>query len=72
MQKPVDPDSKILINLTCICCYHQYVTRFAETQHNDAVLEIHIFALVSSIYPKFRSAATAMLYCKYFSSYKAR
>ena len=51
---------------------HTYVTRFAKTQHNDAFLEIHIFALVSSIFLKLCSVAMPMLYCKYFSSYKAR
>ena len=49
-----------------------YVTRFAKTRHNDAFLEIQIFASVSSIYLKLCSVAIAMLYCKYFSSYKAR
>ena len=49
-----------------------YVTRFAKTQHNDAFLEIQIFASVSSVYLKLCSVAIPMLYCKYFSSYKAR
>ena len=49
-----------------------YVTRFAKTRHNDAFLEIQIFASVSSIYLRLCSVAIPMLYCKYFSSYKAR
>ena len=49
-----------------------YVTRFAKTRHNDAILEIQIFASVSSIYLKLCSVVISMLYCKYFSSYKAR
>ena len=49
-----------------------YVTGFAKTQHNDAFLEIQIFASVSSIYLKLCSVVISMLYCKYFSSYKAR
>ena len=49
-----------------------YVTRFAKTRHNDAFLEIQIFASVSSIYLKLCSVAIPMLYHKYFSSYKAR
>ena len=49
-----------------------YVTQFAKTQHNDVFLEIQIFASVSSIYLKLCSVATPLLYCKYFSSYKAR
>ena len=48
------------------------VTRFAKTRHNDAFLEIQIFASVSSIYLKLCSVVISMLYCKYFSSYKAR
>ena len=50
----------------------QYVTWFAKTRHNDALLEIQIFASVSSAYLKLCSVAIPMLYCKYFSSYKAR
>ena len=58
-------------------CYRKglnvkYVTRFAKTRHNGAFLEIQIFASVSSIYLKLCSVAISMLYCKYFSSYKAR
>ena len=49
-----------------------YVTQFAKTQYNDAVLEIQIFASMNSIYLKLCSVAIPMLYCKYFSSYKAR
>ena len=49
-----------------------YVTRFAKTRHNDAFLEIQIFASVSSIYLKLCSVVISMLYCKYFSSYKGR
>ena len=49
-----------------------YVTHFAKTRHNDAFLEIQIFASLSSIYLKLCSVAIPMLYCKYFSSYKAR
>ena len=49
-----------------------FVTRFAKTRHNAAFLEIQIFASVSSIYLKLCSVAIPMLYCKYFSSYKAR
>ena len=48
------------------------MTRFAKTRHNDAILEIQIFASVSSIYLKLCSVAIPMLYCKYFSSYEAR
>ena len=48
-----------------------YVTRFAKTQHNDAFVEIQIFASVSSIYLKLCSVAISVLYCKYFLSYKA-
>ena len=51
---------------------HAYVTRFAKIRHNDAFLEIQIFALVSSIYLKLCSVVISMLYCKYLSSYKAR
>ena len=49
-----------------------YVTRFAKTRHNGALLQIQIFASVRSIYLKLCSVAIPMLYCKYFSSYKAR
>ena len=49
-----------------------YVTGFAKTRHNDAFLEIEIFASVGSIYLKLCSVVLSMLYCKYFSSYKAR
>ena len=49
-----------------------YVTRCTKTQHNDAFLEIQIFPSVSSIYLKLCSVVIPMLYCKYFSSYKAR
>ena len=49
-----------------------FVTRFAKTQHNDEFLEIQIFASMNSIYLKFCSVVISMLYCKYFSSYKAR
>ena len=31
-------------------CVRVCVTRFTKTRHNDAFLEIHIFASVSSIY----------------------
>ena len=48
-----------------------YVTQFAKTRHNGAFLEIQIFASVSSIYLKLCSVAIPMLYCEYFSSYKA-
>ena len=48
------------------------VTRFAKTRHNDAFLEIQIFASVSSIYLKLCSVAIPKLYCKHFLSYKAR
>ena len=48
------------------------VTRFAKTRHNDAFLEIQIFASMNSIYLKLCSVVIPMLYCKYFSSYKAR
>ena len=58
------------INNTLI--YIPFVTRFAKTRHNDAFLEIQIFASVSSIYLKLCSVVISMLYCKYFSSYKAR
>ena len=54
------------------CDLTKYVTQFAKTQHNDAFLENQIFASVSSIYLKLCSVAIPMLYCKYFSSYKAR
>ena len=50
----------------------KYVTRFAKTRHNDAFLEIQIFASMSSIYLNLCSVAVPMLYSKYFSSYKAR
>ena len=50
-----------------------YVAQFTKTRHNDAYLEIQIFALVSSIYLQWLySVAIPMLYCEYFSSYKAR
>ena len=49
-----------------------YVTRFAKTRHNDAFLEIQIFASTNSIYLKLCSVVISMLYCKYFSSYKVR
>ena len=49
-----------------------YVTRFAKTRHNDAFLEIQIFASMNSIYLKLCSVVISMLYCKYFSRYKAR
>ena len=49
-----------------------YVTRFAKTRHNDAFLEIQIYTSVSSVYLKLCALAIPMLYCKYFSSYKAR
>ena len=52
---------------TCI-----YVTQFAKIRHNDAFLEIQIFVSLSSIYLKVCSVAIPTLYCKYFSSYKAR
>ena len=48
------------------------VTRFAKTRHNDAFLEIKIFASMNSIYLKLCSVVISMLYCKYFSRYKAR
>ena len=51
---------------------HLFVTQFAKTQHNDAFLEIQIFASVSSIFLKLCSVVIPMLYCKYFLSYKAR
>ena len=38
----------------------------------NAFLEIHIITLVSSVYLKLCSKAIPMLYCKYFSNYKAR
>ena len=44
----------------------------AKTRHNDAFLEIKIFASVSSIYLQLCSVVLSTLYCKYFSSYKAR
>ena len=50
----------------------RYVTRFAKTRHNDAFLEIQIFASINSIYLKLCSVVISMLYCKYFSNYKAR
>ena len=53
-------------------CHFKTVTRFAKTRHNDAFLEIQIFVSVSSIYLKLCSVVIPMLYCKYFSSYKAR
>ena len=40
-----------------------YVIRFAKTQHNDAFLEIQIFASVSSIYLKLCSVVISVLYC---------
>ena len=52
--------------------YLAFVTRFAKTRHNDAFLDFQIFASVSSIYLKLCSVVVLMLYCKYFSSYKAR
>ena len=57
----------IYVEANCV-----YVTRFAKTRHNDAFLETQIFASSSSIYLKLCSVAMPMLYCKYFSSYKAR
>ena len=60
--------NKAVLNLNNIV----YVTRFAKTRHNDAFLEIQIFASVSSIYLNLYSVAIPMLYYKYFSSYKAR
>ena len=48
------------------------VTRFAKTRHNDAFVEIQIFASMNSINLKLCSVVISMLYCKYFSSYKAR
>ena len=53
-------------------CFNPYVTRFAKTQHNDAFLEIQIFASMNSINLKLCSVVISMLYSKYFSSYKAR
>ena len=50
----------------------QYVTWFAKTRRDDAFLEIQAFASVSSIYLNLCSVAIPMLYCKYYSSYKAR
>ena len=57
---------------TCTVLDTSYVTQFAKTRHNDAFLEIQIFASVSSIYLKLCSVVISMLYCKYLSSYKAR
>ena len=54
------------------CWLSIYVIRFAKSRHNDAFLEILIFASLSSIYLKLCSVAIPMLYWKYFSSYKAR
>ena len=70
-------DAKIWITKNVSLCWVlanrvTYVTRFAKTQHNDAFLVIQIFASVSSIYLKLCSVAIPMLYCKYFSSDKAR
>ena len=48
------------------------VTRFAKTRHNDAFLEIQIFASMNSINLKLCSVVISMLYYKYFSSYKVR
>ena len=48
------------------------VTRFAKTRHNYAFMEIQIFVSVGSIYLKLCSVVISMLYCKYFSGYKAR
>ena len=39
-----------------------YMTRFAKTQHNDAVLELQIFASVSFMYLKLCSVAISTLY----------
>ena len=58
--------------ISCNNSLQEIVTRFAKTRHNDAFLEIHIFASVSSIYLKLCFVVISMLYCKYFSSYKAR
>ena len=49
-----------------------YVTRFAKIRHNDAFLAIQIFASMNSMNLKLCSVVIPMLYCKYFSSYKAR
>ena len=49
-----------------------YVTRFAKTRHNDVFLEIQIFTSMNSINLKLCSVVISMLYCKYFSNYKAR
>ena len=58
---------------TCMyVCIFAYVTRFAKTRHNDAFLEFHIFASMNSMNLKLYSVVISMLYCKYFSSYKAR
>ena len=52
-------------------CIYINMTQFAKTQHKT-FLEIQIFASVSSIYLKLCSVAIPMLYCNFFSSYKAR
>ena len=61
-----------LLGKTVILNTKQYVTRFAKTQHNDAFLEIQIFASMNSIYLKLCSVVISMLNCKYFSRHKAR
>ena len=54
----------------CLMLYRYLinVTQFAKTRHNDANLEIQIFASVCYIYLKLCSVAITMLYCKYFLS----
>ena len=44
------------------------VTRFAKTRHNDAFVEIQIFASMNSINLKLCSVVISMLYCKHFLS----
>ena len=51
---------------------YTYQTQFAKNWHNNAFLAIRIFASVSSIYLKLCSVIITLLYCKYFSRYKAR
>ena len=46
------------------------VTRFAKTQHNDAFLEIQIFASVSSV-PKALFCSNTNAVLQIFLSYKA-
>ena len=60
-------------HMKVFCCANIiYVTQFAKTQHNDAFLEIQIFASMNSIYLKLCAVVISILYCKYFLRYKAR